>query len=144
MPDGEVDIAPLEDSVSGWVEATHPARIHDTVIEDLRLEFSGGRVSRSSASSGTDILRSALEHDDAAARIGEIGFGMNSGITTIQDFELFDTKIAGMLSVSMGQGHTPTGSQNNSPVHWTFLMDLRDGSEVKVDGAVVLKDGLPV
>ncbi|MEV6596551.1 aminopeptidase [Actinoplanes sp. NPDC051346] len=143
LPDGELNLAPVENSVTGWVRASGAAYLHDTEVRELRLEFTAGRVSRWQCSTGAEQVEAALAVDDAAGRIGEIGLGMNPGAPGPVGYALIDTKIAGMMSISLGQGHTPTGSANNSPVHWTFPVDLRPASSITADGAVVFRDGLP-
>lgn len=143
LPDGELCLAPLEDSVRGRVRACGPAYLHDTEVRDLELWFEGGRVVRWECSSGDEQVAAALAVDDAAGRIGEIGFGLNDRAGRLVGYSLIDTKAAGRMSVSLGQGHTPTGSANHSPVHWTFPVDLRSGSVVTADGERVLLDGLP-
>ncbi|MFD9517503.1 aminopeptidase [Streptomyces sp. NPDC059979] len=143
LPDGELCLAPLEDSVRGWVRASGPAYLHDTEIRDLQVWFEGGRVVRWECSSGARQVAAALAVDDAAGRIGEIGFGLNDRVGRPVGYSLVDTKAAGRMSVSLGQGHTPTGSANHSPVHWTFPVDLRSGSMVTADGDHVLHDGWP-
>ncbi|MGG8406806.1 aminopeptidase [Streptomyces sp. 12297] len=143
LPDGELCVAPLEDSVHGWIRASGPAYLHDTEVRDLSLRFHAGRVTDWECSSGAAQVAAALAVDDAAGRIGEIGFGLNERVGEPVGYSLIDTKAAGLMSVSLGQGHTPTGSANHSPVHWTFPVDLRRGSTVTSDGEPVLVDGLP-
>ena len=142
LPDGELNLAPLEDSVTGWIRASGPAYLHDTEVRDLHLTFSNGRVTHWECSSGADQVGAALAVDDPAGRIGEIGIGLNTRITEPIGYGLIDTKIAGLMSVSLGQGHTPTGSANHSPVHWTFPFDLRAGTVITADGEIEFRDGV--
>ncbi|MGK5683980.1 aminopeptidase [Actinoplanes sp. URMC 104] len=139
MPDGEIDFAPLETSVNGWIRATEPAFIHDARVEDLCLRFEQGRVVEWRASTNEQVLAASLGFDDAAGRIGEIGLGMNPRLVEPVGIELFDNKIAGMFSVSLGQGHVPTGSANASPVHWTFLHLLDGNTRIRVDDVDLLE-----
>ena len=43
--------------------------------------------------------------------------------------------------MALGAGYPETGSLNKSDIHWDMICDLRQDSEIKVDGEVFYRDG---
>ena len=43
--------------------------------------------------------------------------------------------------MALGAGYPETGSQNKSDIHLDMICDLRQDSEILVDGEVVYRDG---
>jgi aminopeptidase len=43
--------------------------------------------------------------------------------------------------MAVGAGYPETGSKNKSAIHWDFICDIREDSEVRVDGDLLYKDG---
>jgi aminopeptidase len=72
IPSEEVFTTPDFRGTEGIVTATRRARIHGTVVEDIRLEFRGGVVVESSASRGAQALEKFLETDAGSRRLGEV------------------------------------------------------------------------
>ncbi|MBS3753256.1 MAG: aminopeptidase, partial [Anaerolineales bacterium] len=54
---------------------------------------------------------------------------------------LFDEKIGGTVHMALGAGYPQTGSENKSMIHWDMICDMREDSEIKVDGDLVYQDG---
>jgi aminopeptidase len=44
--------------------------------------------------------------------------------------------------MAVGVGYPETGSKNKSAIHWDFICDIREDSEIKVDGELLYKDGV--
>lgn len=141
FPDGEVFTGPIEDSVEGHIRFTYPACLYGREVEDVRLEFKGGRVVKASAGKNEKFLQKMLETDEGARYVGEFAFGTNSGIQRFTKNTLFDEKIGGTVHLALGRGYPESGSRNASAIHWDMVCDLREGGEVRVDGAPFLRDG---
>jgi aminopeptidase len=141
MPDGEIFTGPVEDSVNGWVEFTYPAIMGGRMVEDVRLEFGQGRVISAAAKKNEDYLRAILNTDEGAKYLGEFAFGTNYGITRFTRSILFDEKIGGTMHMALGAGFPDTGSKNASAIHWDFILDMHNDSEVLVDGELFYKNG---
>ena len=45
------------------------------------------------------------------------------------------------MHFALGAGYPESGARNQSALHWDMVTDLRDGSEVRVDGELFVKDG---
>jgi aminopeptidase len=141
FPDGEIFTGPVEDSASGHVSFTFPSTMSGRSVEGIQLTFENGKVVDASASKNEEYLISTLNTDEGARYLGEFAFGTNNGIQKFTGNTLFDEKIGGTLHMAVGAGYPQSGSKNQSAVHWDMIMDLRNGSEVHVDGDLFIKDG---
>jgi aminopeptidase len=141
FPDGEVFTAPLETKTTGDVRFSFPAIFGGREVEDVRLRFEDGRVVRSEAAGGQDMLREMIALDDGASVLGEFAIGTNYAVDRFTKQILFDEKIGGTCHMALGAGYPETGSTNRSSLHWDMVCDLRDGGEIHADGEVIYRDG---
>ncbi|MGD2026676.1 MAG: aminopeptidase [Anaerolineales bacterium] len=141
MPDGEIFTGPVENSVNGWVRYTYPSITDGRVVENVELEFVEGQVLHAKASKNQDFLLKMLETDPGARYVGEFAIGLNFEINKFTGNILFDEKIGGSFHMALGAGYPETGSQNKSQIHWDMICDMRQDSEILVDGEVLYKDG---
>ncbi|KAB8141171.1 aminopeptidase [Chloroflexia bacterium SDU3-3] len=141
MPSGEIFTGPVEQSVNGWVNFTYPAIRGGREVEGVQLEFKDGKVVSAKASKNEDYLISQLDSDEGSRYLGEFAFGTNYGIKQFTKSILFDEKIGGSLHMAVGAGYPETGSRNRSSVHWDFICDMRQDSEVLIDGELFYKNG---
>jgi aminopeptidase len=72
MPTEEVFTLGDRDRVDGTVKATLPLSYGGTVIEDFTVTFAHGRAVSARAARGETVLRSLLDTDEGAARLGEV------------------------------------------------------------------------
>ncbi|MBC7219909.1 aminopeptidase [Candidatus Bipolaricaulota bacterium] len=141
FPDGEIFTGPIEDSVEGRIRFTYPAIFHGREVEDVRLEFKGGRVVKATAGKNEAFLLQMLDTDEGARYVGEFAFGTNRGVQRFTKNTLFDEKIGGTIHLALGKGYPESGSKNSSAIHWDMVCDLRHGGEVRVDGTPFVRDG---
>jgi aminopeptidase len=141
MPDGEIYTGPVEDSVNGWVRFSYPAIYQGRIVEGVELTFEKGRVTSSSASVDQEFLQKMIASDVGSHYLGEFAIGTNFEIDRFTRNILFDEKIGGTFHIALGAGYPETGSLNTSVIHWDFICDLRDDSEIRVDGVVVYRNG---
>jgi aminopeptidase len=141
MPGGEFFFSPVEDSAQGMVYLDVPTDLDGAVVDGIRLTFSNGRVERASAEQGEDVLLAALEMDEGARRVGELGIGCNEGITRPARNILYDEKMAGTIHLALGQSYPHVGGKNVSSLHWDLVKDLRRGGRIELDGEVVQENG---
>lgn len=141
MPDGEIYTGPVEDSLNGWVKYTYPAIYGGVAVEGAELTFNRGRVERATAEKNEAYLVKMLESDEGARRVGEFAIGTNFDINKFTGNILFDEKIGGTFHMALGAGYPETGSKNKSSIHWDMICDLRNDSEITVDGELFYKNG---
>jgi aminopeptidase len=141
MPGGEFFFAPVEDSAEGSILFDIPTTLDAAAVEGIRLTFRKGRVEEASAEQGEDVLLAALDLDDGARFLGELGIGCNEGITQPMRNILYDEKMAGTVHFAVGASYTIVGGKNVSSLHWDLIKDLRGGGRIELDGEVVQEDG---
>jgi aminopeptidase len=151
LPTEEVFTSPDPQRVDGHVSSTKPLVLTDgTVVRDLRVEFTGGRVSRLDSSTAQDTMRTIVEHDEGAARLGEVALVDGEGRIGALDTVFYDTLLDENAAshMALGRGFTflapdeATGSKlNDSDIHIDFMIGApeleisgvtRDGDEVPV------------
>ncbi len=141
MPGGEVYTGPVEDSVNGWVRFSYPSIVSGRAVSGIELKFQDGKVAQASARENEDLLLAQLDTDPGARYLGELAIGTNFGIQQFTGNILFDEKIGGTIHLAIGNGYPQTGSQNKSAVHWDMICDMRQESEIRVDGELFYRDG---
>ena len=141
MPSGEIFTGPVEESVNGWVRYTYPTIVSGRAVRGIELKFVDGRVEEASAAENEEILLEALDTDAGARYLGEFAIGTNFGIQQFTGNILFDEKIGGTFHTAVGRSYKETGGKNESAVHWDMICDLREDSEIHVDGELFYKNG---
>ncbi len=144
IPDGEVFIAPLKNSVEGEVYFDLPNHKESTDVVGISMKFEGGKAVKFSAEQGYEVLESNLIIDEGARYIGELGLGFNYGIKEVMRSTIFDEKIGGTIHLAMGrcykyqEGGVPDGG-NKSAIHWDLVKDMRKEDsyiELEINGVV--------
>lgn len=141
FPGGEFFTGPIEDSANGYIRYSFPASYNGRSVEDVRLRFENGVVVEASAAHGQDYLDKMLELDEGARRLGEFAFGNNQNVDRCTKNVLFDEKMGGTVHLALGASIPETGGINQSALHWDMVCDLRNGSEIRVDGELFSKNG---
>jgi aminopeptidase len=147
IPDGEVFIAPVHQTIKGHVYFDLPSSYNGTEVEGIYLEFDQGYIVKARAEKGNPALHKILNTDKGAKSIGELGIGTNYQIKNAMKNTLFDEKIGGTIHLAIGRsykeerGGAPT-NPNESVIHWDIVKDMRrKGSVLFVDDKPLLKDG---
>ncbi len=144
IPDGEVFSCPVKTSVEGHVSFNVPSIYQGHAFDDVRLEFSKGKIVGATASN-TSALNRILDSDAGARFIGEFSLGFNPHILHPMRDILFDEKIAGSFHFTPGQAYKVAGNGNTSRIHWDMVCIQRPdygGGEVWFDGKLIRKDGV--
>lgn len=141
FPDGEIFTGPIENSTNGHVRFTFPSSTNGREVENIRLEFHDGKVVNATAAKNEEFLNRMLDTDEGARLIGEFAIGTNPAIDKFTGNILFDEKIGGTLHMAVGSSYPETGGLVQSAVHWDMICDLRESSEIRVDGELFMKDG---
>lgn len=142
MPSGEIFTGPVEDSANGWVRFTYPAIRGGREVEGVELVFKEGKVVEARAEKNEAYLLSQLDSDEGSRYLGEFAIGTNEQIQRFTKSILFDEKIGGTMHMAVGAGYPETGSRNQSSIHWDFICDMRQNSEIWIDGELFYKNGM--
>jgi aminopeptidase len=140
MPGGEVFMAPVRESLNGWIKFDYPAIESGKEVSDIFLRFENGKVIESSASKNQDFLKQMLSVDENASYVGEFGIGCNPKINKYTKDLLFDEKISGTIHLALGMAYKENGGGNDSAIHWDIVKDMRK-AKIVLDGRVVQEDG---
>lgn len=106
LPTEEVYTTPDPARTEGVIRATRPLALGGTVIEDLQLRFSGGRIVEVAAARGAEVARGHIATDAGAARLGEVALVdrtspiLQSGLTFYET--LFDENASCHLAWGSG------------------------------------------
>ena len=141
LPDGEIYTGPVEESVNGWVKFTYPAIYQGQAVEGVELVFTNGRVDSAKAKVGEELLLAMINSDQGSHYLGEFAIGTNFEINHFTRNILFDEKLGGTFHIALGAGYPETGSRNTSAIHWDMICDMREKTEMRVDGNVIYRDG---
>jgi aminopeptidase len=144
IPDGEVFSCPVKKSVEGQVTFNVPSIYQGQAFDNVRLEFSEGRIENAFANNSAALNR-ILDSDAGARYIGEFSLAFNPHIQHPMRDILFDEKIAGSFHFTPGQAYKTAGNGNTSRIHWDMVCIQRPdygGGEVWFDGQLIRKDGL--
>jgi len=145
IPDGEVFTSPVRDSVEGSIIYNAPSIYQGVPFDNVRLEFSRGKIIKAEAGAKTRELNQILDSDEGARYIGEFAIGVHPGIREPMRDILFDEKIGGSFHFTPGQAYEDADNGNRSQVHWDLVSIQRKdygGGEMRFDGKLVRKDGV--
>jgi len=140
MPGGEVFMAPVRESLNGWINFDYPAIRSGKEVTDIKLKFKDGKVIESSASKNEAFLKEMLIIDENSSYVGEFGIGCNPKVNKFTKNLLFDEKIGGTIHLALGQAYKENGGGNDSAIHWDIVKDMHNAKLI-LDGKVVQDKG---
>jgi len=140
MPGGEVFMAPIRESLNGYIKFEYPAIRSGKEVTDVFLKFENGKVIESSASKNEDFLKEMLNTDENASYVGEFGIGCNPKLNKFTKNLLFDEKIGGTIHLALGMAYKENGGGNDSSIHWDIVKDMKK-AKIILDGKVVQENG---
>jgi aminopeptidase len=141
MPDGEVYVAPVENTVEGFIKYDFPAIASGKEVKDIYLEFKKGKVVNAVSSTHQDFLNSMLDTDEGARYLGEFGIGTNFALDKFIKNTLFDEKMGGTIHLALGMAYKRGGGKNESAIHWDMIKDMKNGGELFFDDKLIQKNG---
>lgn len=140
MPGGEVFMAPVRESVEGWIKFDYPAIRNGNEVTGIRVEFKNGKAIKIKAEKNEKFLKDMLAIDENASYLGELGIGVNPKVTKFTGDLLFDEKIGGTIHLAFGMAYEENGGGNDSALHWDIVKDMHHG-QIILDGKTVQKNG---
>jgi aminopeptidase len=150
LPTEEVFTTPDPRRADGQVASTKPLVLIDgTVVRNLRVRFEGGRVVQIDADSAQDTMRTIVERDDGAARLGEVALVDDEGRIGKLDTVFYDTLLDENAAshIALGQGFPflvegdDRAAVNESQIHIDFMIG---SSDLTVTGLTTGGERVPV
>ena len=140
MPGGEVFMAPVRESLEGWIRFDYPAIRDGKEVTDIFVRFKSGKAIEIKASKNEDFLKEMLATDENSSYVGELGIGCNPQVTQFTKDLLFDEKIGGTIHLAFGAAYKDNGGGNESAIHWDIVKDMHK-AKIIVDGKVIQENG---
>jgi len=140
MPGGEIFMAPVRESLNGFIKFEYPRIYSGKRISGVFLRFKNGKVVEYDAEENKPLLKAILNTDKNSKYIGEFGIGMNPRINRYSNNLLFDEKISGTIHLALGMAYKENGGGNDSSVHVDIVKDM-SYSSIILDGKVVQQNG---
>jgi aminopeptidase len=155
IPTEEVFTTPHALRVDGHVSSTKPLSHQGTLIDNIQVQFEGGRIIAAKASRGEEVLNKVLDTDEGARRLGEVALVPHSSPISARGILFYNTLFDENASchIALGQcyskcfvnGATLSQDQikaqggNSSLIHidWMIGSDKVDIDGVKQDGSRV-------
>ncbi|GGK32119.1 aminopeptidase [Deinococcus malanensis] len=147
IPTEEVWTAPHRERVDGVVVSTKPLSYNGVLIDGIRIEFEGGRVTKASASQGEDTLQKMIDTDEGSHRLGEVALVPHSSPISRSGLFFFNTlydenaashiaigsayrfNVRGGVDMSLEEFNAAGGNDSLTHVDWMI-----GSSEMNVDG----------
>jgi aminopeptidase len=150
LPTEEVFTTPDPERADGHVTASKPLVLTDgTVVRGLRVRFEGGRAVQIDADTAQDTMRTIVEQDGGAGRLGEValvdGDGRIGKLDTVFYDTLLDENAASHLALGQGFpfliGEAERARANESQIHIDFMIG---SPEMTVTGITSAGERVPV
>jgi aminopeptidase len=150
LPTEEVFTTPDPQRADGHVTSSKPLVLIDgTVVRNLRVRFEGGRVVQLDADTAEDTMRTIIERDEGAARLGEVALVDADGRIGKLDTVFYDTLIDENAAshIALGQGfpflldEAERAKSNESQIHIDFMIG---SPEMTVTGLTTAGERVPV
>ena len=140
MPGGEVFMAPVRESMNGWINFDYPRIVNGNFISGVKLKFEKGKVVEFSAEKGEEFLKELLNADENAKYVGEFGVGLNPGIKKYTNDLLFDEKMDGTIHLALGMAYKQNGGGNDSAIHVDIVKNMKN-ARIILDGKIIQDKG---
>jgi aminopeptidase len=155
IPTEEVFTTPHALRVDGHVSSTKPLSHQGTLIDNIQVQFEGGRIVQAKASHGEEVLNKVLDTDEGARRLGEVALVPHSSPISASGIlfynTLFDENASCHIALgqcyskcfvdgaSLSQEQIKAQGGNSSLIHidWMIGSDKVDIDGVKHDGSRV-------
>lgn len=147
IPTEEVYTMPHRSRVDGFATSTMPLSLRGQIVEGIRVEFRDGAAVSVSATRGEEMLRSLVESDEGARRLGEVALVPHSSKVgqagTLFLNSLYDENAASHIAFGAAYHNNLSGSDalsqadllavgaNDSIIHVDWMIG---SGEMSVDG----------
>lgn len=141
MPGGEIFMAPVRNSLNGYIKFDYPSTRDGKEVSDIELVFKDGKVISAKASKNLDYLKKMIPVDENASFVGELGIGCNPKVKKYTNNLLFDEKIGSTIHLALGMAYKENGGGNDSALHWDIVKSMKKG-KIIVDNKIIQDKGV--
>ncbi len=141
MPGGEIFMAPVRESLQGWIKFDYPAIRDGKEVLGVYLKFENGKVIESKADKNEDFLKAMLATDENSSYVGELGIGCNPKVNKFTKNLLFDEKISGTIHLALGMAYKENGGGNDSSIHWDIVKSMKK-AKIILDNKLIQENGV--
>jgi aminopeptidase len=125
LPTEEIFTTPDADRTEGTVRASKPLALAGTVVEELELKFTSGRVTDVRARRGADVVRAQFALDEGAGRLGEVALVDDTSPLQRAGLLFFDTLLDESAASHLAWGGgIPDGHRDYDPARPETLEGL--------------------
>ena len=141
LPDGEVFLPPVENSVEGEIYFDLPCMWHyGKKVKGVWFRFENGRLKEFHVEKGEKNFRDVYENASGDKdKIGEFAIGTNPKARITGGMIIVDEKVRGTIHMAIGH-NKHFGGRNDSTIHWDFFKDMRKG-RIYADENLVMENG---
>jgi len=142
LPDGEVFVPPVENSVNGEIYFDLPCMWHYGMqVEGVWFKFKKGKLIDYKIERGEKNFENVFKNASGDKnKIGEFAIGTNPRARTTGGMIIVDEKVRGTIHMALGH-NKHFGGKNDSTLHWDFFKTMGKGSRLYVDKKLIMKDG---
>jgi aminopeptidase len=157
MPTEEVFTAPDARRTEGVVRSTLPLQIQGNIVRELEVTFKNGEVVEVHAASGEAVMRTHVETDAGARRLGEVALVDGHSAVGNTGLVFYDTLFDENASSHIALGASIVESVawapeldpeersergvNHSSIHTDFMIG---SNELEVDGVTTAGEAVPI
>jgi leucyl aminopeptidase (aminopeptidase T) len=136
VPDLEVFLAPIEDSINGVAIVDGTVSTFGLVKEEIKIVIKNGVVEKIIGTSDAEKLSELLKKtgDNSVYQVAELGIGLNPKAQLRGDI-IEDEGCLGTVHIALGD-NSKFGGKNLAPLHIDLVMK---NSTIEVDGKILLK-----
>ena len=138
IPAGEVFVAPMPNTAEGVIVVDH-FFFQGGVIEDMRLEFTAGRLTSMTAAEGLEPLQAYYDvSGEGRDLFSVVDIGINPNMEIPEGSRLVGWVPSGMVTIGVGNNAWAGGANNVGFSMYPFL----PGSTLEVDGVAIVRGGV--
>jgi aminopeptidase len=145
IPDGEIYVAPIKDSVNGIITYNTPSPYQGNIYNNVSLTFKDGQIVTATADNDVGDLNKIFNIDEGSRYIGEFSLGLNPKILHPIGDILYDEKIIGSLHFTPGAAYKDSYNGNDSSIHWDMVLIQREeygGGDIYFDDLLIRHNGM--